>query len=205
MKVTLYHTATFTESKILEALGAGDEIITRIRGAASSTENIETLEKPCKFVSRFQTHTITRADIFWDKPTKAQKIFDEVHKILPNGFSIKDLSLRRKTMAISYGLPIEVDKVFRFKTFSFKPGVFKRYNAETIPAESLQQVFKDFKQKLKNKIPLPVYRKVKDSILMNYNPYSINELKKLFFDVPYVFLLEERDGHFTMSDFTGVI
>ena len=200
----VYHVSTFTESKVLEEIGAGDELVTRIEGATSFSKGEENIDPPSKFIDKSRVKTMMEASIFWNEPIHLQEIFDDVHSIFPLGFTITQLSVRRNSSVVSYGLAQEVEKVFRFKTFGFKPGVFKKYNAEVVPAESLQRKFKKFKEKLKPKLHPAIYRKIKDAVLMNYNPYSMKELQKLFFDTKYFFLIEEHDGKFTMSDFGEV-
>lgn len=191
----------FTESKILDLLGAGDEIITHIEGRCNTTKGIIKSGTNCKFIDAFQSRMTSEGHISWNKPIKLQEIFDAIHPDLFPSFAIQEMTIVRKdTIASLYGVPETVDKTFSYNTFGFKPGTFKRWGATISPGQALYQLIKDRKDKLASKVPKVVLRRVKDCLLMNSNEYTMDDIKKLFLNVPYIMRIEERDGTFHLSD-----
>lgn len=197
-----YHTAMWTESRILDLLGAGEEIITHIVGLCSATKGISEAGTSCKFISDLQSRMTMEGHIIWNKPIRLQEIFDAIHLNIFPSFTIQEMTLIRKDSYVTlHNLPEQVEKIFKYKTFGFKPGTFKRWGATISPGQALYQLIRNRKDKLTSKIPKVVLRRVKDCMLMNSNEYTMEEIKKLFLDAPYIMRIEERDGIFHLNDF----
>jgi len=200
-----YHSATFTESKILEHLGAGEETITKIRGRCSNTTNIEKIPTTCRFIPDLQERIGQEGHIIYDKPIKLQVVFDEVHQIFPS-FSIQELVITRQVEEYSdyYLKKVIVTRALHYKTFGFKPGTFQRFGAIISPGEVVYHKFKKMKKGLKEDVPKQIYRRIKDCVLMNDTTYTRKDLETLFLDpisARYMLVLEEKKGIFHLRDF----
>jgi len=202
-----YHSATFTESAFLDSFGMGDELTTKLEGRYSGTITSTKPLKPNPFIS-ITEKTIKNAKISYNgKAIKLQEIFDAVHKVLPvKSFTIQELTLIRQVKEFDEYLLKDIYPTyeFKYKTFGFKQGVFDRFGAITSPCELINKRFKKKKQRLKDTVPKKIYKRVKDCVLMNNNTYTIKDLRKLFLDMDYMMLLEEKEGHFVLRDFAEV-
>lgn len=198
-----YHTATFTESLILQELGMGDELVTKIKGLYSETTASQKIKTGCPFINYFVVASKNMIGINYSgKAIKLEKILNDVHAFVPS-FTISELTLVRVLKEYSeYYLKDEYfPKEFIYKTWGFKTGVFRRHGASVSPSEVIAEKFKVMKRKLKPKLPTEVYKRIKDCVLLNDNEHTIKEIKTLFFDMPYIVFLEEKRGKFFLREF----
>lgn len=200
------HSATFTESLILDKLGMGDEIVTHIKGLHTEAGKSEKVPHLSRFIKTVTGRPVITAMIEYnrnphEKQVKLQELFDSVHKEIPS-FAIQELTIVRKDKEFNeyYLKELETTKEFKYKTWGFKRGTFRRHGAVITPGELVYKKFSRLKNELKDKIPKEVFRRVKDCILLNNNKYNRTEIKRLFLDQPYMLVLEEKDGIFHLCD-----